>query len=49
MKIQGILFTVILLANNVIAQEVAEKKIKFELSGFVKSDVFLIPGKMWKL
>lgn len=40
MKIQGILFTVILLANNVIAQEVAEKKINFELSGFVKSDVF---------
>lgn len=40
MKIRYILLAVVLFANNLFAQETEEKKIKFEPSGFIKSDVF---------
>jgi hypothetical protein len=39
-KIEYILLGLLLLGSKLIAQETEEKKIKFEASGFVKSDIF---------
>ena len=40
MKIRYISLVIVLLANNLFAQETEEKKINIEASGFVKSDIF---------
>ena len=40
MRVRYIVLIFILSINSLIAQETEEKKIKFEASGFIKSDIF---------